>query len=93
MEQAIRQRLRFELAGLECRDLEQQSLGSARLLLQQELKSWGHVKSALQELLSGGSSRHLACGMLMTAQHTQDSHGTLNTKYYLQGWTHAQNTR
>jgi hypothetical protein len=60
MEQAIRQRLRFELAGLECRDLEQQSAGGARLLLQQELRSGGHVKSALQELLSGGSGRYPA---------------------------------
>jgi hypothetical protein len=57
MDQAIKQRLRFELAGLECRDLEQQSVGGARLLLQQELTSGAHIKSALQELLSGGSSR------------------------------------
>jgi hypothetical protein len=85
MEQAIRQRLRFELAGLECRDLEQQSVGGARLLLQQELTSGANIKSALQELLSGGRSKQAGIVHMLLSYNVSKQHGW----YILQVWTRA----
>lgn len=54
---SLRQRLKFELQGLHSRDLEQQSVGAVRIVLN-GVRNGPLLKPALQELLSGDQAHN-----------------------------------